>query len=70
MIAALQEVKTTTAERIMRDGFEAMVRGFAPQSNAQAVGQSADAELSLLPRELRVGRGECAQFLKSQVMGR
>jgi tetratricopeptide (TPR) repeat protein len=51
---ALQDVKTTTAERVVREGLEAMVKGFQPMAFGQAVWQAAGADLILLPRERHV----------------
>jgi hypothetical protein len=64
---ALQEVKTTTSGRVVRDGLEAMTLSFQPLAVAQAVGRAADGELALLPRELQIVRGACVEFVKNRL---
>jgi hypothetical protein len=66
---ALQVVKTTTAQQIIRYGLEAMSRRFSPATIAQVISRVADSELALLPNELRVVKTACVQFLKSRIQG-
>lgn len=67
-ILALQDVKTTTAGRVVRDGLEGMALSFQPQAVAQAVRRAANAELALLPRELQIAKGACVEFLKTRAL--
>jgi hypothetical protein len=63
---ALQDVKTTTAGRVVRNGLEAMALSFQPLAVAQAVVRAANAEVVLLPRELQLVEGASVEFLKSR----
>ncbi|MEX2302451.1 MAG: hypothetical protein WD733_16030 [Bryobacterales bacterium] len=66
---ALQDIKTTTAGRVVREGLEAMAVSFQRQAVAQAVARAANADLALLPRELQSVKGACAELLRSQTPG-
>jgi hypothetical protein len=63
----LQDVKTTTAGRVVRDGLEAMALSFQPLAVARAVVRVANAELALLPRDLQLVKGASVEFLKSRL---
>ena len=63
---ALQDIKTTTAGRVIRDGLEAMALSFQPLAVARAVVRAASTELALLPRELQLVKGASVEFVKSR----
>jgi hypothetical protein len=62
---ALQDVKTTTVGRVVRDGLEAMARGFQRLAVARTVARAATTELALLPGELQIVKAACVHFLKN-----
>ena len=63
---ALQDIKTTTAVRVIRDGLEVMALSFQPLAVAKAVVRAANAELALLPRELQLVKGASVELVKSR----
>jgi hypothetical protein len=63
---AMQDIKTTTAGRVIRDGLEAMASSFQPLAVARAVIRAANAELALLPRELQLVKGASVEFVRSR----
>src|SRR5262249_38989520 len=56
-MVTLQDVKRTSAGRVIREGLEAMALSFQPLAVARAVARVANAELVLLPRELQLVKG-------------
>lgn len=62
--SALKIVKTSTAAQLARYGLEGMSHRFSPVAATQALSQTADGELALLPTELRAVKATCAQFRK------
>jgi hypothetical protein len=65
-----QTVRTTTAAQIARHALEMMSTHFEAVAVAAAVNRAADAELSLLPRELGAVKAVCAVFRKARTVGR
>jgi hypothetical protein len=63
---AMQDIKTTTAGRVIRDGLEAMALSFQPLAVARAVIRAASAELALLPRELQLVKSASVEFVRSR----
>jgi hypothetical protein len=63
---ALQDIKTTTTGRVIRDGLEAMALSFQPLAVSRAVVRAANVELALLPRELQLVKSSSVEFLKSR----
>jgi len=63
-MVALQDVKTTTAGRVIGDGLEAMALSFPPLAVAKAVIRAANAQLALLPRELQLVKAASVEFFK------
>jgi hypothetical protein len=63
---AMQDIKTTTAGRVIRDGLEAMALSFQPLAVARAVIRAANAELALLPRELQLVKAAAVEFVRSR----
>lgn len=65
-----QTVKTTTSAQIARHALEMMSTHFEALAVAAAVNRAADAELSLLPRELGAVKAACAAFRKARTVRR
>jgi hypothetical protein len=68
-MVALQDVKTTTAGRVIGDGLDAMALSFQPLAIAKAVIRAANAELALLPRELQLVKAASVEFFKKRPLG-
>ncbi len=67
-LVAMQNVKTTTAERVIREGLEAMAERFQAVPIAHALRRAADIDLALLPRERQIVVNAANNLLKTRLI--
>jgi hypothetical protein len=68
-MSALSTIKTTTTSELMRHGLEGMALRFPVRAVTQLTSRIADAELALLPNELRTVKKACVDF-RNERMGK